>query len=143
MCISRCSRIYVGNIFTARKRSCGKVMFLNLSVILFTGACIPECNRQERGSLPGCVRLCVSRGVSGHPRRQTPLGHTPPRQTPPGRHPPETATEAGGKVCLHVLSPSPCLSPSPSNFNIVPMVTVRLMGRMGTEPILTVTIHTM
>ena len=28
-------------------------------------------------------------------------------------------------------------------FNIVPMVTVRLTGRMGTEPILTVTIHTM
>ena len=28
---------YMMAIFTARKRSCGKVMFLNLSVILFTG----------------------------------------------------------------------------------------------------------
>ena len=38
------------------------------------------------------------------------------------------------KACLHVLSPSP----SPSKYNVVPMVTVHLMGRMGTEPILSV-----
>ena len=38
------------------------------------------------------------------------------------------------QVCLHVPSPSP----SPSKFIIVPMVTVCLMGRMGTEPILSV-----
>ena len=38
------------------------------------------------------------------------------------------------KVCLHVPSPSP----SPSKFSIVPMVMVRLMGRMGTEPILSI-----
>ena len=37
-------------------------------------------------------------------------------------------------ACLHVLSPSP----SPSKYNVVPMVTVHLMGRMGTEPILSV-----
>ena len=48
-------------IFTARKRSCGKVMFLHLSVILFTGGCIPGCNGG----------LCT-------PPRQTP----PPRKTP-------------------------------------------------------------
>ena len=30
------------------------------------------------------------------------------------------------------------LSPSPSKFNIVPMVTDSLTGRLGTEPILTV-----
>ena len=34
-------------ICTACKRSCGKVMFLHLSVILFTGrGCIPACNGQ-------------------------------------------------------------------------------------------------
>ena len=38
------------------------------------------------------------------------------------------------KVCLHV----PFLSPSPSKFIIVPMVMVRLMDRMGTEPILSI-----
>ena len=31
-------------IFTARNSSCGKVMFLHLSVILFTGVCIPARN---------------------------------------------------------------------------------------------------
>ena len=40
------------------------------------------------------------------------------------------------KACLHIPSPSPCPSPSLSKYNIVPMVMVRLMGRMGTEPIL-------
>ena len=42
------------------------------------------------------------------------------------------------KACLHVPSLSPCPSPSPSKFNIVPMVTVRFTGRMGTESILSV-----
>ena len=42
----------------------------------------------------------------------------------------------GVKACLHV--PSPSLCPSPSKFNIMPMVTVHLMGRMGTEPILSI-----
>ena len=45
-------------------------------------------------------------------------------------------------VCLHVPSPSPSPSPSLSSFNIAPMVTVHLTGRICTEPILTVTIHT-
>ena len=38
------------------------------------------------------------------------------------------------QACLHV--PSPCPSPSLSKYSITPMVTVHLMGRMGTEPIL-------
>ena len=39
------------------------------------------------------------------------------------------------KVCLHVTStcPSPC--PSPSKFNIVPMVTGSLTDRLGVQPI--------
>ena len=40
------------------------------------------------------------------------------------------------RACVHV--PSPCPSLTPSKFNIVPMVTVRLMGRMDTEPILSI-----
>ena len=39
------------------------------------------------------------------------------------------------KACLHVPSPSPCLCPSPSKYNITPMVTVHLMGRMGSVSI--------
>ena len=34
---------YINDIITARKRSCGKVMFLQVSVILLTGGCIPSC----------------------------------------------------------------------------------------------------
>ena len=30
-------------VITVRKRSCGKVMFLHLSVILSTGGCLPQC----------------------------------------------------------------------------------------------------
>ena len=50
-------------LITVRKRSCGKVMFVHLSVILSTG------------------------GVCRHPsRRQTPPRQTSPRQTPlPGK----------------------------------------------------------
>ena len=48
-------------IFTVRKRSCRKVMFLRLSVILFTGG--------------GCLPKCM-------------LGYTPWAGTPLGRHPP-------------------------------------------------------
>ena len=44
------------------------------------------------------------------------------------------------KVCLHVSSPSPSPSLSPSKFNIVLMVTGTLTGRMGFRPI---TISTM
>ena len=40
------------------------------------------------------------------------------------------------KACLHILTPS--LSPSPSSFVNVPMVTGRLKDRMGLEPILPV-----
>ena len=42
------------------------------------------------------------------------------------------------KACLHVPSPSLGPSLSQSKYNIVPMVTVRLMGRMCMEPILSI-----
>ena len=53
------------SIYYRPQRSCGRIMFLHLSVILFT------------------------RGSQTPPPGQTPPGKTPPRQTPPpGRHPP-------------------------------------------------------
>ena len=67
-------RVYIP-LFTVRKRSCGKVMFLHLSVILFTG----EGGMWRRGCMAGvCVvggdmharghawqGACVARGVRG------------------------------------------------------------------------------
>ena len=51
------------------------------------------------------------------------------------------------KVCLHIPTQSPSPLECPSKFNIVPMVTGCLTGRMGLEAILpvklTVTIDTM
>ena len=56
--------------FTVRKRSCGKVMFLHLSVILSMGG------------------VCPSTCWDTPPQADTPW-HTPPRQTPlPGQTPP-------------------------------------------------------
>ena len=65
-------------IFTARKRSCGKVMFLHLSVILFTGggpcvvkvgicmvngACMVKRGRHGKGGMHGNRGVCVARGA--------------------------------------------------------------------------------
>ena len=50
------------NIFTARKRSCGKVIFLQLSVILFRGGWV-------------CLSACWDITL-------TPEGDTPEKQTP-------------------------------------------------------------
>ena len=63
-----------GIIITVRKRSCGKVMFLHLSVILFKGGVCPSAcwNTHPWGRHPP-VR---------HPR-QAPPGQTPPQQAPP------------------------------------------------------------
>ena len=74
-------------IFTARKRSLGKVMFLHMSVILFTGGM--------------CIPACTGYGVSASGSRGcTPLGRHPqadhPGQPPPDRHPLEMTTEGGG-----------------------------------------------
>ena len=58
-------------LITDRIRSCGKVMFLQLSVILFTGGGLPQC-------------------MLGY---HTPTRHPPPEQTPPWRrHPPGAGT---------------------------------------------------
>ena len=61
-------------IFTARKRSCGKVMFLQLSVILFTG---------EGGVFQHAIGKAVYTPLARQPRQ----GRHPP--------PPKTATAMG------------------------------------------------
>ena len=63
-------------VITARKRSCGKVMFLQLSVILFTwgGICLSACldtNLPGAGAPPGADTPC-----SKHCPRQCILGDT-------------------------------------------------------------------
>ena len=87
-------------IFTARKRSCGKVMFLQVSVILFTGGCLlPErggaCSRGGRVSGPGGA---CSQGVpapGGVCSQGVPaLGGSGPGGVPGGD--PPTVTAAGG-----------------------------------------------
>ena len=76
-------------IFTVRDNSCGKVMFLHLSVIIFTGGVHPLGRALPLGrqSPPG-RHLPLSR----HSPRQTlpPSEQTPPldRHTPPGQTPP-------------------------------------------------------
>ena len=63
------------NIFTGRNEVVAKVIFLHLSVILFT-----------RGGLPQCMVRYPPPSRSRHP----PGADTPPEQTPPrSRHPPE------------------------------------------------------
>ena len=63
-------------IFTARTRNLGQGNFLHLSVILFTGGCLPHC-------------IHTPYGQTHTPREDTPLrqkpptGQTPPRQTQP------------------------------------------------------------
>ena len=55
------------------QRSYGKVMFLHLPVILFTGGCLPT-GRHPPGRTPPLGR---------HPSADTPWADTPPGQTPP------------------------------------------------------------
>ena len=55
-------------VITARKRSCWEVMFLHLSVILFTGGCMAKGGMHDEGGCAwwrGCSRwwgACVARG---------------------------------------------------------------------------------
>ena len=85
-------------IFTARKRSCGKVMFLQVSVILFTGGCLllREC-LLPGGGVSGPGGAC-SQGVpapGGVCSQGVPsLGGSGPGGVPGGD--PPTVTAAGG-----------------------------------------------
>ena len=73
---------FKGHIFTAHKRSCGKVMFLHVPVILFTGG--------------GCIPACIT----GH------MAHTPGRH-PPGQRPPNGQWTSGThSTGMHYCWPS-------------------------------------
>ena len=84
---SRCCTLQMAPlIFYRPRRSCGKVMFLHLSVILSTGEmCIPAWTVQGM-----CIPACSGHGGVYHrppPRRTPSWADTPwagtPRQTPP------------------------------------------------------------
>ena len=60
------------------QRSCGKVMFLHMSVILYTGGCLPDTSPRQ---------IPLGRHPQRHPPGQTPLRQTPPGQKPPKRWP--------------------------------------------------------
>ena len=51
------------NIFTASKRSYGKVMFLDLSVILFTGGCMHGKGGMHGMGMHGKEGACIARGL--------------------------------------------------------------------------------
>ena len=99
-------------IFTARKRSCGKVMFLQVSVILFTGGCQllgDACSQSGGGACSqgeGCLvqggacsggvsapRGCLALGVA--------LGGSGPGGVPGGDPPTVTATGGTHPTGMH------------------------------------------
>ena len=87
-------------LFYLRQRSCGKVMFLHLSVIVSTaGGCLPPpwadtpLSRDPWADTPSADtppgRPPLGRHPPGkHPPEQTPPGQIPPGQIPPGQTPP-------------------------------------------------------
>ena len=85
-------------IFTARKRSCGKVMFLHLSVILFTGGCVSQHASQVTWYTPPPQQTHPRQTHTPQADTHTPGRHTHPRQThtpqadthTPGRHTPKS-----------------------------------------------------
>ena len=80
--------------FTVRKRSCGKVMFLHLSVILSTGGgvCPSACWDTPHGQTP--------------PWADTPWANTPRADTPWANTPQQMATAADG---MHPTGMYSCL----------------------------------
>ena len=83
------------------QRSCGKVKFLHLSVILFTGGCLPQC-------MLGYTQPPDTPLLGRHPLADTPQTDTSPGQTPAwaDTHPQQMATAvdsthpAGMHSCL-------------------------------------------
>ena len=62
----------IGTFFNARNISCGKVMFLHLSVILFrgggcvvTGVCMAKGGMHGKQDMHGEARACMAKG-GGH-----------------------------------------------------------------------------
>ena len=89
------------------QRSRGKVMFLPVSVILFTGGGLPHC---MLGYTPPAGPKAGTPLGSGHP-----LGtNTPQEQTPPGTRPPwEQASDPPGADPSQTRHPPPGADPLP------------------------------
>ena len=108
------------NIFTARKRNCGKVMFLHVSIIPFTGVCLPKMpwERQTnpiRRQSPLRKQTCLLRKQTppqkadqirrqNHLRRQTSPHPCPQKSKAGGTHP------TGVHTCFCILCVSTATS---------------------------------
>ena len=88
-------------VFTVLNSSCGKVMFLHLSVILFTGwGCLPlgPGVYTPLGRHPPLGRHTPGTHTPGHtPHGQTPPARHPSGQTPPSQTPPQADTPQADK----------------------------------------------
>ena len=80
--------------FYRPQHSCGKIMFLHLSVILFTGVCVCVHPSMHWGRHPPGRHIPPCTGadpppadISKHTLGQTPPADTPVDRHPPGRHP--------------------------------------------------------
>ena len=122
--------LYTWSFVTGRNEVVAKVIFLHLSVILFTGGCLPQCmlgyhTPPGADNPPPQSRHPPSRHhpkqtptLEQTPPEQTPQGaDTPPEQTPPwSRHPPgsrlqHTVNERSVRIlleCILVVHRSTC-----------------------------------
>ena len=172
--VTRHMRPYFSMINYRPQRSCGKVMFLHVSVILFTGgrgslSGRPPWTETPRQRTPQTENPWIETPWQETPCTETPgkrlpdrdppdrgtPGQRPPRQRPPRKRPspdrdtppPTVTTGWYASYCntflfvfffpftLSVNVNIEFVSGFASNFNIVPMVILTLMQKMGVEPI--------
>ena len=94
-------------VITARKRSFGKVMFLNLSVSHSVHGGVSQHASQVTWAVTPLGRHTL--GQSPSPPGQTPLwadippGQTPPEQTPPGADPHRMVSERAVRILLECI----------------------------------------
>ena len=88
------SYLHVHRLFIAHKRSCGKVMFLHLSVSYSVHRGSVSEHAMAGGVCPWVQGVYTPLGR--HPLDNAPLGQTPPQTHTHLWTPPETDTSAGG-----------------------------------------------
>ena len=95
----------MSSFITGRNEVVAKVIFLHLSVILFTGGCLPQCMLGYHS--PGAdTPLGADTPQSRHPQEQTPprADTTPWEQTPPPRSRlPHTVNERPVRILLECI----------------------------------------
>ena len=120
-----CEQTLSSAVITARRRCCMRVMFLYLSVILFTGGGwdTPPLGRPPRQTHPGQTPPQVDT-----PQAETSLDRHPQADTPP----PEMATEGAVRILLEcILVGLGCFIPRA--YILVELIYQPLQG--GFEPI--------